>query len=280
VWSADVFAESQDSPWSKPPSWSGEAARAAVEFIAGQKGPSDTLLVCDGRSRAVRRELETIMETARYVSELWVVYTPTRRLGRRVSFSSDNREVLLLSSCVSRTCIPAKERAMYTGAGETSTHATSYTKVDPAPWASLPQIKAEDKTKIVGCALAVPQGNVYDCSCGMPLFWAERKPVAFWSQLLMDLDAKCIVDLSPGSGSLARAALLTGVQYLGIVRAPEHASWLQNVLDRCSLEQMTKNGSPLFEQDLAQCIAEHFQDVLDQLHEAEGMEDTPPEGEV
>jgi hypothetical protein len=76
VWSADVFAESQDSPWSKPPSWSGEAARAAVEFIVGQKGPSDTLLVCDGRSRAVRRELETIMEAARYVTEIWVVYAP------------------------------------------------------------------------------------------------------------------------------------------------------------------------------------------------------------
>lgn len=168
---------------------------------------------------------------------------------------------------------------MYSGAGETTTHASSYTNVDPVPWAALPQIKAEDKAKIVGSALATPQGNIYDSTCGMPLFWAERKPVAFWGQLLTDLDIKCIIDLSPGSGSLARAALSSGVQYVGVVRSAEHSSWLQNVLDRCSLELMTKTGSPLFEQDLAQCIAEHFQDVLDQLHEADGMEDTAPDGD-
>lgn len=94
VWSGDVFAESQDSPWSKPPAWS-DTARAAVEFIVAQKGPSDTHLFCDGRSRACRRELEALTETDRHVSEIWVVYKPTHRLGRRVSFASDNREVLL-----------------------------------------------------------------------------------------------------------------------------------------------------------------------------------------
>jgi hypothetical protein len=71
--------------------------------------------------------------------------------------------------------------------------------------------------------------------------------------------------------------MLSGSQYDGVVRSPEHASWLQNVLDNHALGFLTKNASPLFVE--AQCIAHHFQLVLDHLHEAEGMEDTVPEGD-
>jgi hypothetical protein len=37
---------------------------------------------------------------------------------------------------------------------------------------------------------------------------------------------------------------------------------------------MTRSGSPSFEQNLAQCISQHFRDVLDQLHEVETMQDS------
>jgi hypothetical protein len=51
--------------------------------------------------------------------------------------------------------------------------------------------------------------------------------VAFWQQLIADLDVKCIVDLFPGSATLVRAAMLEGALYLGITRSPK-----LNVLDR------------------------------------------------
>ena len=57
----------------------------------------------------------------------------------------------------------------------------------------------------------------------------------------------------------------------------EHCSWLQNVLDRHALRSITTNESPLFEQHLAAAIKEHFGDVLDQLHEADAVEDNAPE---
>jgi hypothetical protein len=208
VWSADVFAETQDTPWSRVPVWLPEA-QAALDFLLRQTGPGDTHLVCDGRSRAVRQKLESGTEKDRHLSELWVVYRPTMRLGRRVSFAPDNRETMFLSTCVPRTQIHAKDRGLYTGAGETTTHASSYTNVHAVPWPALPQIALDNKRKIISSAATL--------SCRRPrsstplAAWAERKPVASWQQLLIDLDAKCIVDLSPGSGTLARAAMHQGV---------------------------------------------------------------------
>jgi hypothetical protein len=106
------------------------------------------------------------------------------------------------------------------------------------------------------------------------VFFAETKSVAWWHQLIMDLDAKLIVDLSPGSGRLACAAMLSGAQYLGIARCPRHASWLQIALDRHALDFMTKRGSPFFEKDSAHFIQQHFQDVLYEVQEEAFMEDT------
>lgn len=287
VWSADLFCESVDTPWAKGPVVS-DLMQPVLAFITAQKGPSDMHLVCDGRSRRVRKVMEGLMEKDRNLSELWAVYRPTERLGRGPCFASENREAMLLSSCVELRALRPKDRGAYTGAGETSTHASSYTNIDPVPWAALPQITLDDKKRIVAGdagdgttgALAAPQGKIYDSSCGVPLFWSERKPIEFWSQLIDDLDAKCIVDLSPGSGSLARAAMAReGVQYYGIVRNTEHLSWLNNVLDRYVLQLIAEAESPLFEEDLATSIGEHFQDVLDQLTEAAELEDDGPDEE-
>ncbi len=91
--------------------------------------------------------------------------------------------------------------------------------------------------------------------------------------MLQDLDGKAVFDLTPGSGACARACLELGVAYVGLCRCAEHASWLQNVLDRHALLLMTRQGTPLFEQDMAQCVTEHFQDVQDQLNSADACVD-------
>jgi hypothetical protein len=128
----------------------------------------------------------------------------------------------------------------------------------------------------MGRVCQVPRKAIYDTTCGQPLFWAERKSKKFWGQFLFDLDAKAVIDMTPGSGACARGCMDMGINYTCIVRSPEHGSWLQNVLDRHCLQNICETGQPLFEQDLATCVKDHFQDVLDQLNEADEMEDLDP----
>ena len=279
VFSADSFAEHLRNPWNSPVEWF-EAADCAIEFMLAHSGPSDVLLFCDGRSRACRAKLESLVLSARHMSEIWIVYKPTPRLGRKVTFASDNRETAFVSLPVARTLLPAKQRAEFTGTGEAPTHDSTYTGVDTVPWSALPCISAEDKENIVGFRPTLPYAKFYDAACGQPLFWAERKTVKFWYRLLEDLDAKAVCDLTPGSGMCARACMDLGISYTGITRSPEHGSWLQNVVDRHALQTITTNGSPLFEQHLAAAITEHFKDVLDQLHDADAVEDQAPEVDV
>ena len=73
--------------------------------MLAHSGPTDVLLICDGRSRTCHSELESLLESARHLSEIWVVYTPTPRLGRKVKFGSDNRETALVSLLVARTLL-------------------------------------------------------------------------------------------------------------------------------------------------------------------------------
>jgi hypothetical protein len=108
------------------------------------------LVFLDGRSRACRAKLETMLVGAKNLSEVWIVYRPSPRLGRKVSWGSDNREVAYISRPINRSRIPVKERKIYAGSGEASTHDSTYTGVEPTPWQALPCISAEDKEKVCG----------------------------------------------------------------------------------------------------------------------------------
>ena len=66
---------------------------------------------------------------------------------------------------------------------------------------------------------------------------------------------------------MARACLNEGIQYVGICRTDQHCSWLANILNRAAVECISRNGSPLFKQDLASCIHDHFQELIDELHQ-------------
>jgi hypothetical protein len=125
----------------------------------------------------------------------------------------------------------------------------------------------------MGRVCQVPRKHIYDTSSGHPLFWAERKSKKFWGHFLFDLQAAAVMDMTPGSGSCARGCIDFGINYTCIIRSPEHASWLQNVLDLYALHSICESGKPLFEQDLATCVKEHFQYVLDQVKAADEQED-------
>ena len=150
-------------------------------------------------------------------------------------------------------------------------------------------ISAEDKARVMGSRVSastpgetevpVPDPKIFDTERGLPLYWAERKPVAFWEDILWCLDAGMVIDLSPGSGSVGRACLRSGIQYLACCHTDAHASWVGNILDREACEIVVTNGSPLFEQDLATMLKKHFQDVLTQLEEQANAEDKDPDAE-
>ena len=175
-----------------------------------------------------------------------------------------------------RTQMNILKREEYNAAGEATTQETSYTGVPMAPWGSLPLTSKEDKEKILGFDPVLPTGKktIFDCSVGLLLFWQERRTVAFTKRLLKDAMAAAVFDLTPGSGACGRACIEMGLPYSCLARSPEHASWLQNVFDRCTLREICKKGSVMNNVDLAELIKTHFQETLDQLNEQDLAEDT------
>ncbi len=243
-----------------------------------QNASCDVLLLSDGRSRSCRLNIEKAIADARYVHEAWVVYAPTKRLGRRVAFAADNNDAIAVPMPINRTHMTAAPRAEFNGAGEETTHETTYCGVAPTPWRALPVLSAEDKSNIVGHAIDAPAASrgLFDASMGVPLYWQARRPISCNRRLITDVGGKAIFDLTPGSGQAARAAMELGMPYTCLARHAEHASRLQNVLDRAALVNICKSGSPLFQQDLPQCVKEHFQEVLEQLNEQDIAEDSEP----
>ena len=105
------------------------------------------------------------------------------------------------------------------------------------------------------------------------MFWGETKSVAFWVQVLTELSAKCVVGVTPGSGSLAEAAMTLGIQYCGFVADPVHLGWLTNVTDRASVRQIVKSGTFLYQEDLSDSLKKMFSDVVEAEEEDQGEED-------
>ena len=104
--------------------------------------------------------------------------------------------------------------------------------------------------------------------------------MAFWKDLLQDLNADMVVDCTPGSGAAARAALELNICYYGIAKNSHHANFLSNVVDRHALKMMRAHGGPLYHQDMAECNVEHFKAVLTHMDQMATAEDTVPEGDL
>ena len=88
-----------------------------------------------------------------------------------------------------------------------------------------------------------------------------------------------VVDFSPGSFSMARACLNQGIQYVGIRRTDQHCSWLTNILNTAAVECISRNGSPLYQQDLASSINDHFRELIDEMHQQDAAVEEETDGE-
>ena len=281
VLSGDTFHETSAAPWGEAETWSPKAGHA-FDAIAGLDDPDSTkyLLLCDGRSKSYRRHFEDLTEAngkCKHISELWIVYKPTRRTGRREGFASSNREACFLVTPCPRTTLKAKSREAGTegnAAGELTTHSSTYTDVTPLSWLAQPLISTADKAVIFGRECPEPPKKMFDAASGEPLFWNDRKTAALWKQIVSDVGAVAVYDLSPGCGWLAKHCLESGIPYAGVCHHEKQVSFLQNVLDRAAVEAMTKRGLSLYCQDTAALIHEHFSDITDYWRELELREDT------
>ena len=118
-----------------------------------------------------------------------------------------------------------------------------------------------------------PAAGIFDVEArGHPFSWTEQKPLAWYEVFLLEVKAALVVDFSPGSGAMARACLNQGIHYVGICRTEKHCSWLTNILNKAAVECCARNGSPLYQQDLAQCISSHFRELIDELHQQDAVE--------
>ena len=142
-----------------------------------QQGSVDILLLFDGRSRECRKVIEGTIAAARNTCEMWVHYEPGRRVGRRVAWSADNREVGWVSLAVPRTAIATKHRHADGSKLATTTHESFFTTVKQLPWDSLPRISNIDKEKIIGVVPSQPLTKLYDSDGGMPLDRAQASLV-------------------------------------------------------------------------------------------------------
>ena len=228
----------------------------------------------DGRSKSWRRKIEDMVDeaNARHVAEVWIVYQVAESGSdagtRKKSWSSDNREVALVSMCLARNHLPVKPRAdPDSHAGESSTHYTTYTGVEPMTYPAMQLVSLADKEKIFGFPPEMPRVKSTAAPRASPLLWQDRKTPAFWGSFLTDLEAKAVFDLTPGAGSCGRACLNLGILYACLAKNQDHSWWLQNVLDRAAVTSICELESALFNQDLATCIKEHLQDVVDQVNE-------------
>ena len=125
--------------WTAHTQWRPEFVKI-VEYMMAQQGPADVLVFSDGRSRAVRAELDKFFDRLRHPVEMWVVYRQSNRLGRKVAMASDTRETLCISLPSPRTNWPVAARSRYNAVGEDTTHASTYTGVKPLAWAAAPRV--------------------------------------------------------------------------------------------------------------------------------------------
>lgn len=80
-------------------------------------------------------------------------------------------------------------------------------------------------------------------------------------------------------GTLGRVCLEEGWDYFAVCRRQAHSSFIQNRLDRDALTYITREGSTLYEADMAKHIKDHFADVLEQYTVADVVDEDQPDEE-
>lgn len=143
----------------------------------------------------------------------------------------------------------------------------------------VPLIKQSDKVKILN--LSVKPGDEWKPKEWpheelVPLFWGESKTIELYEALIKNYNIQSICDLSC-HWALAAAALRCSVQYFGIAASPAQAEWTMNVADRYAARCVCMSDHPLYHQNLASLLTEHFPAAIQDVKQSsEQNPETPP----
>ena len=271
--SGDLITESTKDPWRQIGSPGDKDFGDLLKFVCEKSdGDTDIAMAFDGLSRTARRSMEDIVGQMSSAAEVSLTYTkaPNCWCMRRNFFGSKNMEVAYIAMPANRTRLTVGERQgsdSFSGAGEDSTHYTTYTGVPHLLRNRLALIDAAEKAKIIG-GDAVDPATLPDSwqktgKQGVPLYWMETKSVETWTRILKDTKVKAVLDLTAGSGNLACACMGVGALYTGFVYHRTHLTWLTNVVDRAAMKYITESGTYLYQEDLATHIKQVFMDLVD-----------------
>jgi len=244
---------------------------AALDFIAQHRQNTDYVVVFDGRSRAVRKEVEAWMESQggdsnRYV-DAWIIYGPPlatdpRFPKRKVAFNSKNRETMHMHLPQLKTKMKARERDSFKLLGESTTHELTYTGVPIRSLAELPRFAVDAKHEITGQTGTPTFDDKIAADVaknGVPLFWSDWKPISFWSTVYQDLGVTHVFDCgSVGTGSAAIGALYAGVRYDGLCVNDAHRVWLERLMDRATACVMSEDAESEESKTVGKNIQRHF----------------------
>ena len=265
--SADLvdFPESTDkTPWQAKAA-NGGKLEALTTFVCEQKGPFDVSLAFDGASKSARRGIESVMDEECPANiEFWLLYKELEskdpRMGKKVAMSSANKEMMHVNLPFNKSHLTAKERGSFQVCGEASTHSTTYSGIPPRRVRDMPGMSPEDKTMIVGHEESPLPDNLKSVvsTKGVPFFWQETKTIKFWEAVLNYFDIHCVVDASPGNGSLALAALKRGAKSIGFALSSPHKRWLTHLVYRAAFSLVGMPDSPLGDGVSAGVISLHF----------------------
>ena len=164
----------------------------------------------------------------------------------------------------------------YTGSGEKDTHASTLSGVDPLTWWHMPLISHGDKKDVLGHVVENPQTKFYDTTMGQPLFWQERKSMAYWKNALQRFKIKKVVNLSPGCAMLERVCVEQSIHCTSVCKNATHSSWLLNVLDRAVLAAMVTKGTAVYDGDMKASIERLFHDIIERVKAQDTDENEMP----
>ena len=71
---------------------------------------------------------------------------------------------------------------------------------------------------------------------------------------------------------MAHAAMSRGIKYTGFVANAKHMSWLQHIVDPTALRLIAKKGEMWYMEDMADLIAQHREDLLEDADDEPDME--------
>ena len=98
-------------------------------------------------------------------------------------------------------------------------------------------------------ALVKPKAEVRSEGTSEPAFY-HSYPAQFYSELIRAFPCYAVIDLTPGEGALAQAAIEHNVVYLGLPFNPSHEKMLMTRLDAFLLKSLLQEEHPMYSPEL------------------------------